>query len=64
MKRCLARLVWLITVSRNSIVLIVTSLIAYYLIEVKGIEDVIEVTGQFISPSTKDYNKERLVQYN
>ena len=41
----LKQAVWLLTVSRNTVVLLFTSLLAYYLIEVKGYEDVIEVTG-------------------
>ena len=43
--KCLKHAVWLITVSRNTIVLLLTSLLAYYLIEVRGMNDVIEVTG-------------------
>ena len=43
--KCLKQVLWLITVSRNTIVLLLTSLLAYYLIELRGLNDVIEVTG-------------------
>ena len=45
MQNIIKRVIWIITVSRNSIVLILTSLLAYYLIEIKQMESVIEVTG-------------------
>ena len=45
MQNITKRVIWIITVSRNSIVLILTSLLAYYLIEIKQMESVIEVTG-------------------
>jgi sodium-independent sulfate anion transporter 11 len=39
------RALWFVTVSRNTIVLLFSSLLAYYLIEVKEMKGVIEVTG-------------------
>ena len=41
----LKQAIWLITVSRNTIVLLFTSFLAYYLIEVRGLDDIIDVTG-------------------
>ena len=45
LQRFWGRVIWVITVSRNSIVLIVSCILAYYLIEVQGMKDVVEVTG-------------------
>ena len=41
----LKQAIWILTVSRNTIVLLLTSVLAYYLIEVRGMKDIIEVTG-------------------
>jgi hypothetical protein len=44
--KILQKLKWLISIARNCLVVIASSLIAYYLVEVWHMEDVLILTGK------------------